>query len=65
MSQNFWQLRQWEINYKVKRTGLDQISIQIMQIYLIDRSQFITVDGKPGESFVLNTGVGQGCVDKT
>ena len=47
---------------KLKRTGLDEAGIQLMQSYLKDRKQIVIVNGTLGGYFVINIGVGQGTV---
>ena len=47
---------------KLKRTGLDNTGIQLMQSYLMNRKQIVIVNGIVGGYFVINIGVGQGTV---
>ena len=47
---------------KLKRTGLDNSGVQLMQSYLKDRKQIVYVNGTLGGCFVINIGVGQGTV---
>ncbi len=47
---------------KIKKTGLDNIGIELLKSYLLDRRQTVIVDGIVGGSFVINIGVGQGTI---
>ena len=47
---------------KIKRTGLSEIGIKLIQSYLRDRKQHVIVNGVDGGSFVINIGVGQGTI---
>ena len=47
---------------KIGRTGLEEIGIKLMSIYLKDRKQLVQVNGVDGGYFLINIGVGQGTV---
>jgi len=47
---------------KLKRTGLNDTGMKLMQSYLKDRKQLVIVNGINGGTFVINIGVGQGTV---
>jgi hypothetical protein len=47
---------------KLRRTGLNEIGIQLMSSYLRDRKQLVKVNGVEGGFFLINIGVGQGTV---
>ena len=47
---------------KIKRTGLNDNGIKLFESYLLDRKQFVEVDGMGGGYFVINIGVGQGTI---
>jgi len=47
---------------KLKRIGLNAISLQLMSSYMKDRIQEVWVDEHLGGSFTINIGVGQGTV---
>jgi len=47
---------------KLRRTGLNEQGIKLMESYLHDRTQNVSVDGIGGGSFIVNIGVGQGTV---
>ena len=47
---------------KLRRTGLDNMGIKLMESYLKDRKQIVIVNGVNGGFFIINIGVGQGTV---
>jgi retron-type reverse transcriptase len=47
---------------KIRRTGLDNKGLQLMDNYLRDRKQLVVVNGVEGGSFIINIGVGQGTI---
>jgi hypothetical protein len=47
---------------KIKKTGLNANGLQLIQSYLKDRLQHVTVNGIEGGSFAINLGVGQGTI---
>ena len=47
---------------KIKKTGLNDIGIKLIESYLKDRKQHVFVNGVDGGSFVINIGVGQGTI---
>ena len=47
---------------KIKKTGLDEVGIKLIESYLKDRKQNVFVNGIFGGSFVINIGVGQGTI---
>ena len=47
---------------KIKKTGLDEVGIKLIESYLKDRKQNVFVNGISGGSFVINIGVGQGTI---
>jgi len=47
---------------KIKRTGLDNLGVKLIESYLKDRTQLVIVNNKEGGTFVINIGVGQGTI---
>jgi ribosomal protein L30/L7E len=47
---------------KIKKTGLNELGIKLLESYLKDRKQNVFVNGVNGGSFVINIGVGQGTI---
>ena len=47
---------------KIRKTGLDEVGIKLIESYLKDRKQNVFVNGICGGSFVINIGVGQGTI---
>jgi hypothetical protein len=47
---------------KIIRTGLNQVGVNLIRSYLLDRLQKVEVNGVEGGYFVINIGVGQGTV---
>ena len=47
---------------KIRKTGLNELGIKLLESYLKDRRQNVFVNSVGGGSFVINIGVGQGTI---